>query len=247
MTLELDLFYARNESRQLVSQINPFLGSVEQEINSKSDAYTGNFSIRYGLLNNLQVFGSVPVSHLSESFSLGNQSIAEQSSTRWGSINAGLRYAALAEGTGYPGVIVSVDGTFPTDNRPFGVGGSIALSKSYDPAVLFFNLGYRHFFNDSGYDVSRLNSENQFSANAGIAYALNDTLTLSTSLSGVFHSKTHLQDNLVLPARELYSLQFAVTTYLTKGLFIEPFVNFGLNGTDSDLVIGANLPYTFDL
>lgn len=247
LTLELGLLYARNDSRQLVSQIDPFFGSIERDATAKSDAYTGSFSLRYGLMDNLQIFSSVPVSHQSQSLSFGSQELSQQSSTRWGSITSGLRYAALAEGSGYPGVIFSLDGTFPTDNRAYGLGGSMALTKSYDPAVLFFNVGYRHFFNGASYDVSRLSSANQFNATAGIAYALNDTLTLSTSLSGVFHAKTNLQDNLILPSREQYSLQFGLTSYLAKGLFIEPFVNFGLNGNSSDVMIGTNLPYTFDL
>lgn len=246
MTLELDLIYARNENRQLVSQFNPFVGSVEQDGLAKSDTYTSNFSVRYGLFDNVQLFSSVPLTHQSQFFSVGNQDLSRQASTRLGSVTTGLRYAALGENSSHPGVIFSIDGTFPTDDRAYGVGGSVALTKSYDPAVLFFNVGYRHFFNSQAFDPVRLVPSNQVNATAGIAYALNDTLTLSTSLSGVFQSQTELNGTR-LPSREQYSLQFGVTSYLAKGLFIEPFVNFALNGTNSDVVIGTNLPYTFDL
>lgn len=153
----------------------------------------------------------------------------------------------MAEGSGYPGVILSIDGSFPTDERAYGVGGSITLTKSYDPAVLFFNFGYRHFFNSQSIDPGRSTADYQFNATAGIAYALNDTLTLSTSLSALFNLKTRVLDNSFLLSRKLYSLQFALTSYLTKGLFVELFVNFGLNRTSSDITIGLQLPYTFDL
>lgn len=72
-------------------------------------------------------------------------------------------------------------------------------------------------------------------------------LTLSSSLSGVFHAMTNLRGHLILRSREQYSLQFGLTSYRAKGLFIEPFVNFDLNSNNSDVMIEANLPYTFDL
>jgi hypothetical protein len=247
MTLELDLLYARSDRNDLIPvQVN-FLDSSVIQGQSKSNSYSSNFSVRYGLFDNVQVFGSIPLSHQSQTLSFGSQEISAQTSTSWGAVTTGLRYAALAEGSGYPGVILSIDGSIPTDQRAYGIGGSLALTKSFDPAVLFLNVGYRHFFNSQSYEPARLTADEQFNTTAGIAYALNDTLTLSTSLSGVFFSRSHLQEGFTLPAREFYSLQFGLTSYLTKGLFVEPFVNFGLNGDSSDVTIGLNLPYTFDL
>lgn len=45
--------------------------------------------------------------------------------------------------------------------------------------------------------------------------------------------------------RELFSLQFGLTSLLTEGLYVEPTVSFGLNGTDNDVVLGVSLPYSF--
>jgi hypothetical protein len=157
----------------------------------------------------------------------------------------GIRYAAMHEGSGYPSVILSLDGVIPTRDTPFGVGGSIALTKSIDPAVLFTNFGYRHHFNDGVDNIRRLQPENQFNATFGIAYALNDTLTLSTLVSGVFTTRTEFDNGLVLPGRERYSLQFGLTSYLAKGLYIEPTVSFGLNSNSSDITIGVSNPIHF--
>jgi hypothetical protein len=101
--------------------------------------------------------------------------------------------------------------------------------KSVDPVVLFANTNYLHTFSQDFDDVTRLEAEDQVSATMGYAYALNDTITLSTSLSGLFLSETDF-DNATLRQQELFSLQFGLTSWLAKGLYIEPTVSYGLNG-----------------
>lgn len=246
MTLELGLSYARNDQQTLVSQLTDFgLREVETEI--EQDTFLSSYSVRYGLLDDLQLFAGIPLVYRNTTQKLGSREVANSESTYWGEVTAGLRYAALHEGLGYPSVILSVNGIVPTRDSPWGIGGSIALTKSLDPAVLFANIGFQHYFNDSVRALPRLQPEDQVNATAGIAYALNDTLTLSTSIAGVFSAQTRFSNGLVLPAQERYSLRFALTAFLTDGLFIEPSVSFGLNGNSSDVTFGLNLPYTFDI
>ena len=145
-------------------------------------------------------------------------------------------------------MIVTLDGTFPTHDEAFGIGGSIALTKSIDPAVLFLNAGYRHFFNDDEeLNTTRLNADDNFNISGGITYGLNDTLTLSTSLSASFQNQTRFNQNVQLASREQYSLRFALTTFLTEGFYIEPFIDFALNTSSSDVSLGLNFPFTFNL
>jgi len=92
--------------------------------------------------------------------------------------------------------------------------------------------------------VTRLETKNRISTSLGYAYALNDTLTLSTSLSALFNFETEF-DNATLRQQELFSLQFGVTSLLTKTLYIEPSVSFNLNGPGNSFVLGVTLPYTF--
>jgi len=246
MTLELGLLYARNDEKEVTILPDPSLFFLQQA-QAKSNTFTSNFSVRYGLMDNLQVFSSIPLTHQSQTVSIGSQDIADSAATRWGNATAGLRYAALAEGSGYPSVILSLNGAFPTNNGAYGAGAGIALTKSIDPAVLFFNLGYTHYFNDETIDLTEGTADDQYNFTGGIAYALNDTLTLSTRLSAVFSSRSRLRNNFTLASREIYNLEFALTSFLTEGLYIEPSVGFGLNDDAPDLTIGLNLPYTFDL
>lgn len=244
-TLELDLLYARSEREEWLPVRGDATGLRATTAELQADTYSSVFSARYGLFDNVQWFGSLPLSHRTEAVRVGSQTLGERGATRWGPVISGLRYAALAEGLGYPGVIVSLDGVFPIDRQPYGLGANVALTKSVDPAVLFLNAGYQHFFDSDHFAATRLTAENEYQATAGIAYALNDTLLLSTSLSALFLSRTLARDGLSLPSRELYSLRFSVTSLLADGLYVEPFVTFALNGTGSNLSLGLNLPYTF--
>ncbi|CAA9892208.1 hypothetical protein METHB2_600003 [Candidatus Methylobacter favarea] len=81
MTLEMDLLYARSDRNDLIPvQVN-FLDSSVIQGQSKSDSYSSNFSVRYGLFNNLQVFGSIPLSHQSQTLSFGSQEISTNVNT----------------------------------------------------------------------------------------------------------------------------------------------------------------------
>lgn len=227
-TLELDLFYSKSEQDRL------FFGHTEQNI------FTSNYSARYGLWKNLQFSASVPLYH--------QTNIDEEStvnSVRWGDMSFALRQGVLAEGVGYPNVILSLEGQAPTNqHRAYGAGGSIALTKSIDPAVLFGNFGYLHTFSEESENMNALQAKHTFNGTLGIAYALNDTLMLSTAVSGLL-SPSSIFASATLPSTERYTLQFSLTSLLTERLYIEPTVSFGLNGTSSNVAFGISIPYTF--
>ncbi len=166
--------------------------------------------------------------------------------TELGDVRLGVRRTVLREGVGRPDVILTVDGRIPTDDddSSYAVGGGIALVKSIDPVVLFANTNYLHTFSQDFDDVTRLEAEDRVGATLGYAYALNDTITLSTALDALFLSETDF-DNVTLRQQELFSLQFGLTSWLAKGLYIEPTVGYGLNGPGDSFVIGVTLPYTF--
>ncbi len=164
-----------------------------------------------------------------------------------GDVRVGLRRTVLREDVGIPDVILTLEGRIPTDDdhSSYAVGGGVALVKSIDPVVLFANTNYLHTFSQDFDDVTRLEAEDRVAATLGYAYALNDTITLSTSLSGLFLSETDF-DNATLRQQELFSLQFGLTSWLAKGLYIEPTVGYGLNGPGDSFFIGVTLPYTFE-
>ena len=45
--------------------------------------------------------------------------------------------------------------------------------------------------------------------------------------------------------QDSYSMQVGLTSWLAKGLYIEPSVSFGLSGPGNSVAFGVTVPYTF--
>lgn len=251
VTLELGLNYshATNQStvfdpRSFTIQVlsNPAGIAVLPQAQAERNTFVSIYSLRYGLANDWQPFASIPLLYQLDTTTIGTQMVGENDHTRWGDVTLGLRYGALKERIGYPNVVLSAEGRIPTDNGPYSLGGSTAFAKSIDPAILFANVGYRHSFNDDSGINQLLRPGDTFNATLGFAYALNDTLTASTSVLAVYNYKTDS-----LPTEENYYLQLGLTTLLVNGLYIEPNVAFSLSGPGSSVSFGVNVPYTTGL
>lgn len=244
LTIEGDLFYSRSELQDFIFNIGPDDVLDLGLATLKQDTLLPNLSLRYGLRDNLQLSTSVPWLYQKSTITSPSQRTST-SRTEWGDVTIAVLGGIVKEGLGYPNVILSLEGRIPTGESSYSVGGGLALTKSLDPAVLIANLNYLHTFSEEFEDISRLQAENTIAATFGYAYALNDTLTLSTAVSGVFTTRTRF-GNITFPSSERYSIQFGLTSLLTNKLFIEPVVSFALSGAGSDVSFGVNLPYTFN-
>ena len=116
--------------------------------------------------------------------------------------------------------------------------------KSVDPAVLFASANYRHTFSRDFSDVTRLEPETSFDVLMGYGLALNDTLAISTAVSSLFIGTTAF-DNATLRQSDIFSLRFALTSWLAEGLYVEPSVSFALNGLGNSFAWGVTMPYAF--
>ncbi len=241
LTAEADMFYTRTEQRD-IRVIPTEVGLYPTMVTLKQDIYTPSISLRYGLMDNLQLSASTSYQYRKTTLQNGTR-LDGDSSGDLGVADATLRYAVLKERTGLPSIVLSLSGQVPIDHGSKGIGGGVAFSKSLDPAVLFGSFNYRHLYIDKDVDIDRLQAKNTYSTNLGIAYALNDSLTLSTAVAGVFEDSTRT-DTAKLPSQQNYSLQLGLTSWLTKGLYIEPTVSFSLNGNNS-VTFGLQVPYTF--
>ena len=240
VTLELGLFYSRsdNQAFRTVSG-GTVLGTIE------NDTFTTSLTGRYGLDPDTELFAGGSFRRQSTQTFSGSEEIDSSATPEFGDVSLGVRETVLRERSGVPDVILTVTGRIPTEDSSFAVGGGVAVVKSVDPVVLFANANYRHVFARDFSDTTRLEARDRIDATAGFAFALNDTLTLSSSLTGVFTGETAFS-NATLRQRESFSLQFGLTSLLTKNLYIEPTVSFGLNGPGSSFAIGVSLPYTFE-
>jgi excisionase family DNA binding protein len=243
LTLELGLLYSRNDQRDFVVAA-PVPGAPTLSREQEIDSFTTILSTRYGLPSGYQLFASLPIRYQENTILFADRQVDSGSRTDLRALTAGVRRSVIREAAGRPEVILSAEGAIPTGDSSWSLGGSLALVKSVDPAVLFGNLGYRHTFSRDFDELALLEPEDTFTTTFGYALAVNDTLTLSTSFSGIFTGDSEF-DRATLRSREQYSLQFGLTSFLTQGLYIEPTVSFNLNGTNPNVAVGVNLPYTF--
>ncbi len=128
VTVELGLFYSRsdNEGLALVD------GSVALATTER-DTFTTQLTVRYGLIEETQVFAGASVRHQETGTFFGSRELSQSSLTEFGDVRLGVRRTVLREGPGLPDVIATIDGSIPTGDTSSAVGGGIALIKSLDP------------------------------------------------------------------------------------------------------------------
>ena len=239
VTVDFGQFFSRSDNQQLASVgAGVGLATVEQE------TFTTLLLGRVGVLNETELFASTTFRDQDSDVFLGSTKLSESGRTEFGDIRLGVRRTLLHEGPGRPNIIATIDGNIPTGDTSYAVGGGLAFVKSIDPVVLFANANYRHTFSRDFSDVTRLEPEDRLAVSMGYALALNDTLTISTSVSGLFTGATRF-DNATLRQQDSYSMQFGLTSWLAKGLYIEPSVSFGLNGPGDSVAFGVTVPYSF--
>ena len=239
VALDLGLFYSESDDRQL-ALVNGEIGLTTVE----TETFTTSLVGRYGLFEETELFASTSYRVQDAGVFLGSTELSGSSINEFGDLRLGLRRTLLHEGPGLPDIIATIDGRIPTGDTSYAVGGGLTFVKSVDPAVLFASANYRHTFSRDFADVTRLEPEDRADFTLGYAFALNDTLTLSTAVSGLFTRETAF-DNATLREQELFSLQFGLTSWLAEGLYIEPTVSFGLNGPGDSFAFGVTVPYTF--
>jgi hypothetical protein len=80
----------------------------------------------------------------------------------------------------------------------------------------------------------------------GAGYSLNERVSLSTQLIGAVVGHAKLRGVTVPRSHlDIISLQFSVTTLVTRRLYIEPVVGVGLSKDAPDAVVGLNVLYRF--
>ena len=241
LTVDFGLFYARNDDLILgVTGSDPTLGLVE------SDTVGGMLVGRYSVARDTELFASAFYQKQRSKIIANGQQVSRDSRDDVGDIGLGVRHTVVHEGPGRPDVIVTFEGSIPTGESSYSLGGGVTLVKSFDPSVLFGSLDYRHTFSRDFSDITRLQPRDRIEAQVGYAFALNDTVILNTALSGVFNRKTVFA-NALFRQSEIFNLRMGLTARMSRRLFVQPSVSYRLNGTGNGVVFGLNFPYTFGL
>jgi excisionase family DNA binding protein len=239
VTADLGIFYSRSDNLVLVAVGgNVALGTFERR------AFTTSLQARVGIFDETEAFVGANYFRETRDTFVGAQTISHSAGGRLGDVRLGVRRTLLKEGPGRPNLIATLFAAVPTGRGPYAIGGGFTLVKSLDPVVLYADASYLRRFNQDFDDVTRLVPRDQLIVNVGYALALNDSLSISTSVSGAFSGRTRFAIG-NLRRQDAYSLSFGLTSWLTKGLYLEPTVGIGLNGPAHNFTFGLTVPYSF--
>nr|WP_319528238.1 hypothetical protein [Pseudomonas laurentiana] len=150
----------------------------------------------------------------------------------------------------------------PTGNGVWSVTPGISLVKTFDPAVLFGSLSYTHNLEESFSDISstvgvshpgKVRLGDSFQVGAGIAFALNEKMSMSFSVSDLIVKKSKINQTdtndgwVTVPSSDANAAYFNVgmTLAATDKLTIVPNLSIGLTDDAPDFTFSLKFPYYF--
>ena len=148
----------------------------------------------------------------------------------------------------------------PTGNGVWAITPGISLVKTFDPAVLFGSLSYTYNMEDSFSDISpTVNTKvpgdvklgDSWQIGGGIAFALNEKMSMSFSVTDQFASKSKIKpdggDWQSISNSDYNSANFNIglTFAATNNLTIVPNLAIGLTDDSPDFSFSLKFPYYF--
>ena len=144
-------------------------------------------------------------------------------------------------------------------NGVWGVSTGFSFMKTLDPAILFANLGYFYNIPKSFADISpsaageqpgEVNLGNSFQYSLGIAFALNERLSLNMSYAHRFTSESEVKYEggeatpIVGSDANAATMNFGVTCAMNDHLSMVTSVGVGLTTDAPDVQFAIKFPYT---
>ncbi len=214
--------------------------------------------ISYGLTKKLEVNVSVPLVY-TEIEIISPTTVNDESKSGLGDLSLGFSYKIKQESKSAPSVTVSLGVSTPTGKtaKPsdsnslstgsgfWGISSGISLAKSIDPAVVFFNVGYQHTFEEkqSG-DVVQPGDSLNYGFGAGLS--VNNSIAFSARISGSFQKETRVDKNqLQGTSSEPISLIGSVSYKLSNRTRLETTLSMGLSEDAND--VGMGFSYIWNL
>lgn len=155
---------------------------------------------------------------------------------------------------------LAVPESLPTGNGVWSITPGISLVKTFDPAVLFGSLSYTHNLEESFDDISsnpaletpgKVRIGDSFQIGAGIAFALNEKMSMSFSVSDLVQRKSQLKEDggdwqsVVSSDANAGYFNIGMTIAATDRLTIVPNLSIGLTDDAPDFQFSLKFPYYF--
>lgn len=147
----------------------------------------------------------------------------------------------------------------PTGSGLWSLGTGLSLVKTIDPAILFANIEYTHQFANGFDDINGnpgivepgdVRLGNSFQYGLGMAFALNDRMSLSFSYSQRIQQKAETRlagsgwSDVVGSDANAATFNTGVTYSLSDRLSMSTNLSIGLTPDAPDFSIGLKLPYS---
>ncbi len=148
----------------------------------------------------------------------------------------------------------------PTGNGVWSITPGISLVKTFDPAVLFGSLSYTHNFEESFDDISsdinqkvggKVSLGDSFQLGLGVAFALNEKMSMSFSVSDLIQRKSKLKPNggdwqsVVSSDANAGYFNVGMTIAASDNLTIVPDLAIGMTDDAPDFTFSLKFPYYF--
>jgi excisionase family DNA binding protein len=235
VSLNIGQFYSESDSLVFAaSDQGNVLATLEQA------ALLTTFQARFGVSSKAELFLSTSYVDQDSDLTLGSQKLASSGNREFGNVLFGARRTLMREGVGRPSIIGTLTAHIPTEDRAYALGGGLGFVKSFDPVALFASVNYTHRFSEDFTEITRLEPEDRLDASVGLALALNDTLSVSGSVSAVFTAAV-TSPSASLRRQESYSVGFGLTSRVSRAIYLEPAVSLGLGGPADGFAFGLSV------
>ena len=155
---------------------------------------------------------------------------------------------------------LAVPESLPTGNGVWSITPGISLVKTYDPAVLFGSLSYTYNMQDSFSDISpeqgskvpgKVKLGDSWQIGGGIAFALNEKMSMSFSVTDQFASKSKIKRDggdwrsITNSDYNAANFNIGMTFAASENLTIVPNLSIGLTDDSPDFSFSLKFPYYF--
>ena len=155
---------------------------------------------------------------------------------------------------------LAVPESLPTGNGVWSITPGISLVKTFDPAVLFGSLAYTYNMEDSFSDISpQVNSKvpgdvklgDSWQVGAGIAFALNEKMSMSFSFTDQFARKSKIKpsggewQSITNSDYNSANFNIGMTLAASNNLTIVPQLSIGMTDDAPDFSFSLKFPYYF--
>jgi len=216
-------------------------------------------NISVGLTQRFEVFAAIPVLYTQREFVAFNDSI-KYDDNGVGDLSLGFSIKLRDETQSIPSITGSFNQSMPTGDEAklddpesidftsgfWSHNARLSMTKSVDPAVLFFNLGYtRTYAKDEFGDTVKPGDAVGYGFGTG--FSINSAISLSGRFFGNYVKEYRVnEDKIIGSGSEAVSFNLSLTYQLSNTLRFETGIDFGLNDDANDSAIEFSYIYSLN-